>query len=184
MSGERSRARASLAVSSILAVTLLAQSVPSTALAQSTTSVQSADDAKRKGDEAMVALRYAEALEQFAAKASPELKARVPKLDQLVSDVRSRVCTLVISSTVADADIRLGEKVIGQTTSGQLTLRVSAGKQHLPRTSASVSEFGLDHVADRNRGPWGLLRSSTSGKRGPCEGRSLPSAWFVRWLAR
>lgn len=161
-------------------MTLLAQSIPRTALAQTATSVQSADDEKRKGDEAMVALRYAEALEhyhraydanhnpallynmgrayeglgdfpkaldaleQFAAKASPELKARVPKLDQLVSDVRGRVCTLVVSSTVPDADIRLGEKVVGQTTSGQLTLRVSAGKQHLTISREGYFPFEKD----------------------------------------
>lgn len=125
----------------------------------------SADEAKRKGDDAMVALRYEEALthyreayeasqnpailynmgrayegladfpkaldalEAFAEKAPPELKAKVPKLNELLRDVQSRVATLVVSAPVADAEIRVGERVVGKTKAGQVIIRVNAGKQ-------------------------------------------------------
>jgi hypothetical protein len=128
-------------------------------------SVTSAEEAKRKGDDAMLALRYEEALahyrtayeasqnpailynmgrayegladfpkaldalEAFAEKAPPELKAKVPKLNELLRDVQSRVATLVVSAPVADAEIRVGERVVGKTKAGQVILRVNAGKQ-------------------------------------------------------
>jgi hypothetical protein len=126
-----------------------------------------ADDAKQKGDEAMVALHYQEALEwyqrafevskntallynmgrayegladfphaldaleEFDTKAPPELKARVPKLQELLQDLRGRIATVVVSSPVEGAEIRLGERVVGATKAGQVVLRVNAGKQHL-----------------------------------------------------
>lgn len=126
-----------------------------------------AEEAKRKGDEAMVALRYEEALaqyttayeasknpailynmgrayeglaefpkaldalEEFNDKAPPDLKARVPKLDELLRDVRNRVSTLVVSAPVEDAEIRVGTRVVGKTKSGQVIVRVNAGKQKL-----------------------------------------------------
>ncbi|MDB4937052.1 MAG: uncharacterized protein JWP87_4024 [Labilithrix sp.] len=54
-----------------------------------------------------------DALEQFAQKASPEVKARVATLSQLISDVRSRVGTLSVqcSADAADATISVGDKV-------------------------------------------------------------------------
>lgn len=53
-----------------------------------------------------------DALERFAQSASPDVKARVPKLDQLVADVRSRVGTLSVACTaeIADATITIGDK--------------------------------------------------------------------------
>lgn len=133
------------------------------ALAQSS----AAEDAKRRGDDAMVALRYEEAvkeyrtayeatsnpallynmgrayegladfpraleaLEQFAAKAPPELKARVPRLEELLRDVQSRVATLVVLAPVEGAEIRLGPRVVGKTVAGALTLKVNAGRQRI-----------------------------------------------------
>ena len=53
-----------------------------------------------------------DALDQFARKASPDVKARVPKLEQLIADVRSRVGTLSIqcSADVPDATVSVGDK--------------------------------------------------------------------------
>jgi hypothetical protein len=53
-----------------------------------------------------------DALDQFAHEASPDVKARVPKLDQLIADVRSRVGTLSIqcSAEVPDATVSVGDK--------------------------------------------------------------------------
>ncbi len=136
-----------------------------------------ADDAKHKGDEAMVALRYEDALahyrtayeaaknpailynmgrayegladfpkaldalEEFADKAPADLKARVPKLEELLHDVRGRVSTLVISAPLDGAEIRLGERVVGKTRTGQVVIRVNAGKQKLVVTKEGYFPF-------------------------------------------
>jgi hypothetical protein len=53
-----------------------------------------------------------DALDQFVQKASPEVRGRVPKLEQLVADVRSRVATVVVQCTadVDDALVAIGDK--------------------------------------------------------------------------
>src|SRR5690606_11982314 len=71
------------------------------------------------------------ALEEFVDKAPPDIKARVPKLEALLHDVRSHVATLVVSAPVDGAEIRLGERVVGKTQTGQVVIRVNAGKQKL-----------------------------------------------------
>lgn len=70
-------------------------------------------------------------LEEFAEKAPPDLKARVPQLEQLLTEVRGRVATMIISVQVAGAEIRLGDKIIGTTKNGQTILRVNSGPQTL-----------------------------------------------------
>lgn len=82
-----------------------------------------------------------DALEEFNEKAPADLKARVPKLEELLRDVRSRVATLVISAPVEDAEIRVGERVIGKTKSGQIIVRVNAGKQKLLITKEGFFPF-------------------------------------------
>jgi len=125
------------------------------------------EEAKRKGDEAMIALRYQDALgyyqraydatkntallynmgrayeglgdfpraldalEEFNEKAPADLRAKVPALPDLIRDVKKRVATLVVNAAIADAEIRLGEKVLGKTKSTPSLFRVNAGKQHL-----------------------------------------------------
>ena len=157
----------------LFALIFTLMSLPRVTWAQATdaggaTSVPSdADAEKRQGDEAMIALRYEEALthyrrayeatknpallynmgrayeglaefpkaldalEEFSDKAAPDLKARVPKLAELITDVRNRVATLILSSAVPDAEIRLGDRVIGRTKPGQTVFRVNAGPQKL-----------------------------------------------------
>jgi len=53
-----------------------------------------------------------DALDHFAQKATPDVKARVPKLEQLIADVRSRVGTLNVSCTaeVTDGTVAVGDK--------------------------------------------------------------------------
>lgn len=110
-----------------------------------------ATDLKTKGDAAMVALRYGEAIElyteaysitedpallynrgralqglerfpealaelsAFNEKASPKLKARVPALDALINEVRSKVTRLSITCNVSGARILVRSKVVGKT---------------------------------------------------------------------
>jgi hypothetical protein len=144
-----------------------APSSPSATAGPSTTVPADVDAEKRQGDEAMMALRYEEALahyrrayeatknpallynmgrayegladfpkaldalEEFSEKAAPDLKARVPKLAELVTDVRNRVATLILGSAVAGAEIRLGNRLLGKTKPGQMVFRVNAGPQTL-----------------------------------------------------
>ncbi|MDB4938619.1 MAG: hypothetical protein JWP87_5591 [Labilithrix sp.] len=164
----------------LLVVVLLSASMPRAAWAQTAPAepaAAGADDDKRRGDEAMIALRYEEALghyrrayeatknpallynmgrayeglgefpkaldalEQFTEKASPELKARVPKLGDLVTDVRNRVATMIVSAPVAQAEIRVGDKVVGATRQGQTVVRVNAGPQTLTVTHKDYFPF-------------------------------------------
>ncbi|MDF2692105.1 MAG: uncharacterized protein K0S65_488 [Labilithrix sp.] len=85
-----------------------------------------------------------DALEEFAEKAPPELKARVPKLEELLRDVRNRVSTLVVSAPVDGAEIRLGERVVGKTRTGQVIVRVNAGKQKLVVAKEGYFPFEKD----------------------------------------
>lgn len=70
-------------------------------------------------------------LEEFAEKAPADLKARVPQLEGLLTEVRNRVATMIISVQVSGAEIRLGDKILGSTKVGQTILRVNSGPQTL-----------------------------------------------------
>ncbi|MCA2978922.1 MAG: PEGA domain-containing protein [Myxococcaceae bacterium] len=75
-----------------------------------------------------------EAMERFSAEAPPELKAKVPKLEQLLATLRQRTCTLTLSVNVPGAEVRLGDRIIGTTPlagprvvdAGRATVRVTA----------------------------------------------------------
>ena len=74
--------------------------------------------------------RYAEALEQmeaFAAKAPPEMKAKVPRLDALLVQLRAKVSTLTISCNVPGAQVRFRERDLA-TTPAPAALKLNAGK--------------------------------------------------------
>jgi hypothetical protein len=70
--------------------------------------------------------RALDALEEFVRTSSPELRARVPQLDELIADLRAHVATLVIASNVEHATVRIGHDVIG-TTPINVPVRVSVG---------------------------------------------------------
>jgi hypothetical protein len=65
-------------------------------------------------------------LEAFEAAASSDLKARVPRLAELVAEVRGHVATLVLSCNVAGARVLVREKIVG-TTPLKGSLRLNAG---------------------------------------------------------
>lgn len=72
--------------------------------------------------------RHPEALEQmeaFARDAPPELKARVPKLDELLSELRAKVSTLELVSNVAGARVLVRRRQIGTTPLA--SVRLNAG---------------------------------------------------------
>lgn len=164
----------------VAVIATAAIAMPRTAWAQAAAGDAAAQEEKRRGDEAMVALRYQDALEsyqkayeatknpallynmgrayeglaefpraldaleEFSDKAPPDLRARVPKLEELIRDVRNRVATLVLSSSVEGAEIRLGEKVLGKTRAGQTVLRVNAGRQKLVVSREGYFPFEKD----------------------------------------
>jgi hypothetical protein len=80
--------------------------------------------------------RYPEALEKlrsFDAKASPELHARVPNLQKLITDVENRTCLLTVEVAQKGATIRLGATVLG--TSPLAPIRVNAGRDQVVEVS-------------------------------------------------
>jgi hypothetical protein len=70
--------------------------------------------------------RALDALEEFVRTASPELRGRVPQLDELIADLRNHVASLVIASNVDHATVRVGRDVVG-TTPINVPVRVSVG---------------------------------------------------------
>src|SRR5260221_12423289 len=67
-----------------------------------------------------------EALEGFDASADPALKSRVPKLGELLAEVRSKIATLVLTCNVASARVLLRDTVVG-TTPLRGPMRFNAG---------------------------------------------------------
>jgi len=70
--------------------------------------------------------RALDALEEFVRTAAPELRARVPQLDELIADLRGHVATVLIVSNVEHATVRIGHDVVG-TTPINVPVRVSVG---------------------------------------------------------
>jgi hypothetical protein len=68
--------------------------------------------------------------QDFVRLAPPELRARVPKLDELMASVRTHVARLSVTCNVPGARVLIREKTVGQTlASGQpLELPLSSGK--------------------------------------------------------
>jgi hypothetical protein len=69
----------------------------------------------------------ADALAEFVKRASADMRARVPKLDELVADVRSHIGTIAVRCTtdVNDGVIVLGEKRITGCTAAPKEVRLS-----------------------------------------------------------
>jgi hypothetical protein len=74
-----------------------------------------------------------EALEAFDASANAELKARVPKLAELLAEVRAKVATLALVCNIAGARIVLRDKIVGTTPTRRL--RINAGTASIEVTA-------------------------------------------------
>ena len=95
-----------------------------------------------KGRALQALTRYPEALaelEAFEREASPDLKARVPRLAELLEDLRARVATLQVTCNVAGARVLLGRRVIGKTPLKRL--RVNAGRVTLEVTKEGYHPY-------------------------------------------
>jgi len=78
------------------------------------------------------------ALEEFDAKASPELKAnpKLAGLQKLLADLRTRVSTLMLTVNKDDAEVRIGDRILGPASQKKFVL--NAGK-----TSIKVQRDGF-----------------------------------------
>jgi hypothetical protein len=71
------------------------------------------------------------ALERFERRASPEVKAKVGRLDQLFAELRSRVSTLHLKCAEKGARVLFRDKVIGVTPLDSVRLPAGAGTLQL-----------------------------------------------------
>lgn len=91
-----------------------------------------------------------DALDTFGQKASPEMRARVPKLDQLIADVRSRVGTLAVqcSADVSDATVTIADRTTLKgcsATPKQVRISVSA-RRAVVEVSLTAESFQSQSV--------------------------------------
>jgi hypothetical protein len=95
-----------------------------------------------------------DALEAFEREAAPELKTRVPKLGELVTEVRGKVSVLVLSCNVEGARVVVGQRVIGTTplpgpvrlNAGTAQLEVTADGHHPYRSRVQLPPAGPQEV--------------------------------------
>lgn len=71
-----------------------------------------------------------EALERFAKEASPELRAKVPKLKELSADLSGRLTKLTVNCAVPNARVLVRDKVVA-TTPLSAPIRINAGTADL-----------------------------------------------------
>jgi hypothetical protein len=132
--------------------------------------------------------RYPEALaelERFSKEAPTELRARVPRLDELIAEVRGRVATVSIVCEVSGARVLVRDKHVGMTplggplklTSGDAVVEVSAeGYEPFRRRLKLPGGGSLQIVAQlqskENTGTL-LVRSPTEGARVAVDGKPV-----------
>lgn len=122
--------------------------------------------------------RYPEALvdfELFARDAPPDIRAKVPGIDRIVSDVRGRVAFLTVRSTVTGARVVLGDRVLGTTplpprigvATGAAELEATAPGHEPSRRALTLEGGGRELIVDLVLAPVGdgILRieSGTPG---------------------
>lgn len=122
--------------------------------------------------------RYPEALadfERFAAEAPADIRAKVPGIDRIVSEVRGRVAYLTIKSTVTGARVVLGDRVLGTTplpprigvATGTAQLEATAPGHEPSRRPVKLEGGGRELIIDLVLAPVGdgILRidSGTPG---------------------
>jgi hypothetical protein len=98
-----------------------------------------------------------EALEGFDASAGPALKSRVPKLGELLAEVRSKVATLNVTCNVAGARVLVRDTVVG-TTPLRGPMRFNAGAA----TLEVLAEGYVPHRRTLQLPPGGTLEVEVS----------------------
>lgn len=142
--------------------------------------------------------RYPEAarmLDLFAMQAAPELRARVPKLDALLVEVRSKSSALELTCNVPGAEVHVEQLGIGQTplhkridwNAGKVTVRVTHAGYHpwqrvvdLPAAGVAVVEVAL---APESTTGLLLLESVVPGAAVTIDGQPKGTVPFEGYLA-
>jgi hypothetical protein len=75
--------------------------------------------------------RALDAIEEFERLATPELKAKVTGLAEVVTAIRARVATLIVKSNVTGAEIRVNDRVVQKVTQPETRVRVTRGPLRL-----------------------------------------------------
>jgi tetratricopeptide (TPR) repeat protein len=89
-------------------------------------------------------------LEQFNRSASPELKARVPKLAELLAEVRAHVALVTLHSNVAGARVVLRGKYVASTPM-KWALATSGGKAMLEVSADGYVPYQKEIVLDEGK---------------------------------
>jgi hypothetical protein len=131
--------------------------------------------------------RFPEALamfEAFVREAPPDLKSRVPKLEELVDTIRLRVAVLSLRTVPAGASVRLGDAVIGETplsdkqvNAGKVKLEITADgyeplKQDLELKGGKKTDLALSLVPKDKQGTL-VVRASVAGAAVEVDGKPV-----------
>ncbi|MBX3233350.1 MAG: PEGA domain-containing protein [Labilithrix sp.] len=130
--------------------------------------------------------RFPEALERierFQAEASPALRARVPRLDELLAQLRAKVAVLDVRASVPSARVVVDTRVVGDVA-GTGTFRVNAGRARVEITSDGYLPFTKDvdlaagattvveaKLVSRKEGGILVVKSNTSGAAVAIDGK-------------
>jgi hypothetical protein len=87
-----------------------------------------------------------DAIDEFVRVAPEDLKQRVPKLAELVADIRSHVGFVVVICPVSGASVSVDGKVVGKTPLSQ-PLRVAAGDVAIGVEASGYAPFHKDVAA-------------------------------------
>lgn len=131
--------------------------------------------------------------EQFSEKAPPELRAKVPKLDELIQSVRQRVATVEIKVDVAGSAVKLRGLSVGtsplpaplRVPTGPATVDVSR-EGYLPWTRELTLPGGKSTLVDATLvpvvKPVALGSVADTGNDGPppqpTSGKPITSKWW------
>ncbi len=88
--------------------------------------------------------RALEELEKFDREAPNELKSRVPRLQELIYEVRQKVTTVSFNCPIEGVEIHLRERVVGKCPLQQGAVKVNAGPATIEGTKEGYFPFKRD----------------------------------------
>lgn len=82
-------------------------------------------------------------LEKFDHDASPSLHAKVPALQQLINDLKSRIAVLIVTTNATGARLLVRDKALG-TITGEMKIRTRAGPATVEVSADGYNTFKKD----------------------------------------